>query len=270
MHARTLPIALGVCAISLAAQLAAQRMPTREPSAVAAAQAGLSALGGSPATICADGTDMRWHPDGASSNYPIHVCASAAQSRVDIVLPGGTSRRVVAGGKGIIALPSGQIRALADRNTAYEEPLYFPGLTLADLLADPSRSALDKGTATVAGETRRELDFPSVAPFGPRALDMRGPSTIRVFLDATGALAAVAFEQAGEQPNSPEFAGLITYSDFESVGGYRVAATVEERDFDDAEITGTSRVAFALHFNSFQINPALPPGYFSLTSGGAQ
>lgn len=159
-------LVLGAGAIS--AQAPPQSPPqkvVRDSGAVTATSAALAALGGTPGAICAAGTDSRTQPDGATSNYPIRVCASGASSRVELSLPAGTLVRIVSGGAGEIISPGGKVRILDPQNTAYEVPVYFPGLALADLLADPARSVLDNGTKSAGvRRTTRSTSHPRPGP----------------------------------------------------------------------------------------------------------
>ncbi|MGH9540881.1 MAG: hypothetical protein ACRD2H_03235 [Terriglobales bacterium] len=260
---------------AISAQAPPQSPPqkvVRDSGAVTAASAALAALGGTPGAICAVGTDSRIRPDGATSVYPIRVCASGASSRVELSLPAGTLVRIVSGGAGAIISPGGKVRTLDPQNTAYEVPIYFPGLALADLLANPERSVLDSGTKSVGGAEYHEIELPFEAEAGgPLELNKHDTRNFRALLDRqTGAIAGVVFKQTGEQANSPDFAGLVSYSDFESVSGYRFPTLIVERDFDSAEPTGSSRIAFTLHFTSFEINPPLPANAFSVPPGGAR
>jgi hypothetical protein len=155
-----------VIAASTHAAAASKYQLTKDPQAVAVAQAAFTAMGGAQAIAgyqdsLASGT-VTISTGGNPVSYPITMKSKGLrETRVELQMPKGTNIRIVNQGQGAIIRPGGIVQALDSNNTFCEHVNHVPILSLLSEYANGTVNLIYQGVQTVNGQSENviEMDF---------------------------------------------------------------------------------------------------------------
>ncbi len=218
-----------VIAASTRAAAASKYQLTKDPQAVAVAQAAFTAMGGAQAIAgyqdsLASGT-VTISAAGNQVSYPITMKSKGLrETRVELQMPKGTNVRIVNQGQGAILRPDGSVKTLYSNNTFSEYVNHVPLLSVLADYASGNVNLIYKGVARVQGQPEDiiEVDFvPNLDPVqGPLFASM---SRILYFVNQSTRLVDKTQRSAfAEGDMNSTFTEEVYFADYRSVNGLLV------------------------------------------------
>jgi hypothetical protein len=199
---------------------AAQRMPERDPRALAILQQSLKGMGGSVP------------PDSEAMGTVVLVEGSATENGTVLILSRGTDQTLetfqLPSGPRSIIYSSGharEIRGSSSRELQLERAVTsecpdFPVALIAASLQHPEAGLQYVGQEELGGAQVHHLRIWSAFPSQPKLAHLEGFSSKDLWVDAASGLARkLSYEQREALGAAPNVPVGVTYSDYRNVGG---------------------------------------------------
>lgn len=205
---------------------------TQDPRAVAIITQSLSAVAGQvPLTdITLQGTATYTAGSDTETGTATLEATSHNESRVTLNLSDGVHEWIRNGTAGVRSGPDGQTHAIAGHNLWTAPSWFFPALTLAQNLKNPSSTFSDLGQESRAGQTVEHLkleNLPQGASSATAAI-IGGLSATDVYLAASALPVAIGFNAHPDNNFHIDLPVEVQFSDYRPVSGMRVPFHIQK------------------------------------------
>jgi len=259
-----------VITVSSDAAAANKYQITRDPQAIAVAQAAFTAMGGPSAFVgyqdsVALGT-LTIYAGGTPVPHSIRMKSKGThETRVETQMPTGTNTRIMNQGQAAIQKPDGTVQVLASNNLVGARVAHVPLLSLLSEYQNSNISLTYQGTAQVNGHTTSVIAVSYVPSTDPTAGQFFAAVTKTLFYvdQATGLVDKIQYENY-EEGNSQQYHRTIEdyFDGYQMVNG--IAVPFHQSTY------AVGKLEADLILTSVTFNVGLSDSDFTLPQGGQQ